>query len=49
MKKGLILLFFAFVQLILVNCFAQAPNAIPYQGVSGQVGTIFANSSLVVV
>lgn len=44
MKKLLFILTIGFCQLTVLNCFAQAPNAIPYQGVArNAVGNIIAS------
>ena len=44
MKKLLFILIAGICQLTVFNCFAQAPNAIPYQGVArNAVGNIIAS------
>lgn len=44
MKKLLFILAIGFCQLTVINCFAQAPNAIPYQGVArNAAGNIIAS------
>ena len=47
MKKLLYILAIAFCQLAVFNCFAQAPNAIPYQGVArNATGNILASQPI---
>ena len=47
MKKLLFILAIVICQLSIVNCFAQAPNAIPYQGVArNAAGNIIASTSI---